>query len=133
VHAVEQPLALAIERAFDLERGKLVRDDAEVPAGRVRRAAVLAVGEDLGRRQPLVPGAERAMLPPDRRRPLDAEVVRPLLAVRGNDHPSAGDRVFAQLRHGNSRQSSVVSLSYVVSAFRRTVITVRLKPDTTYR
>ena len=34
VHLVEQPLALAVERALDLQRGELVRDDPHVPPGR---------------------------------------------------------------------------------------------------
>ena len=35
VHPVEQALAAAIERALDAEHGKLIRDDAQVPAGTV--------------------------------------------------------------------------------------------------
>ncbi len=37
VHAVEHALALTIEVAFDLQRRKLVRHDAQVPAGAVAR------------------------------------------------------------------------------------------------
>ena len=37
VHPIEQPLAFAIEIAFDAQRRKLVRHDAHVPAGGVRR------------------------------------------------------------------------------------------------
>src|ERR687898_1910343 len=35
VHLVEEALALAVERAFDAQHGKLVRHDAQAPAGPV--------------------------------------------------------------------------------------------------
>ena len=82
VHAIEHAVAFAIQRPFHLQRRKLVRHDPKIPPGRIRRAAVLAVRQDLRRRHRLAPRAEGTMLPPDRRRPLQAEVVRPLLPVR---------------------------------------------------
>ena len=40
VHAVEQAFALAIQVAFDSQRGKFIGDHANGPAGRIRPAAV---------------------------------------------------------------------------------------------
>src|SRR3989442_153677 len=60
VHAVKQPLALAVEVAFDAQRRELVRDDADSPAGAIPRAAVPAVGQNLGRRLRLITVAKRA-------------------------------------------------------------------------
>src|SRR6267143_1845568 len=75
--------------------------DASVRSRRVRGAAVLPVGHDLGRRQRFVPRAEGTVLAADDPRALEHEVVRPLLPVGGDDDPAARDRIFAQLRHSN--------------------------------
>ena len=58
VHLVEDALALPIERPLDTQNRELIRDDAEIPARHVRPAAVVAHGEELGRRHLLVPFAE---------------------------------------------------------------------------
>ena len=60
VHAVEQAFAFAVQVAFDAQRRKLVGHDAHAPAGRVRPAAVAAIGQDFRRRLALVAVAERA-------------------------------------------------------------------------
>ena len=99
VHAIEHPLAFAVDRPFHLERRKLVRHDADVPPGRVPPPAVLAVRQQLRRRHRLVTRTERTVLAPDRGRPLETEVVRTLLPVGRNNHPSSGDGIFAELRH----------------------------------
>jgi hypothetical protein len=99
VHPVEQPLALAVERAFHVQRRKLVRHHAQLPPRGIGRAAVVAVRQHFGRRERLVARTERALLAPDGRHRLEAEVVRALLPFVRDDHPSPGDRVLAQLRH----------------------------------
>ena len=105
VHPIEQPLAFAIEIALHLQRRKPVRHDAEVPARRVRRAAVLPERPDLGRRHVLVAGTERAVLAGDDAGALEMKIGRPLLAIGGNDHPAAGDGILAELRQwGNHRE-----------------------------
>ena len=55
VHFVVEAFTLAIERALDAQRGKLVGHDAELPGG-----AAVAVGGDLGRGAVFVAGAVRA-------------------------------------------------------------------------
>jgi hypothetical protein len=100
VHLVEQAFSLFVQVPLDLEGGELVGHHPEPPAGPVR-SPVLAVGEGLVGRGALVAGAEGAEPAPF----LDAlvlEVGGPLAAVGGDDHPSAGDRVFAQFWHVNS-------------------------------
>ena len=69
VHHVVDAVAALVQVPLDLERGELVGDDADSPARAVRPRAVVAVGEDLGRRLVLVPFAERAESP---RRPAAA-------------------------------------------------------------
>ena len=98
VHAIEEPLAFAIQIALDLQRRILVRHGTQVPAGSIRRAAVVAEREHFVRGQGLAARTERAVLRADDRGALEPEVVGPLAAVRGNDHPAAGDRVFAKFR-----------------------------------
>src|SRR6266849_2515049 len=98
VHAVKQSLALAIEVAFDAQRRELVRDDADSPTGAIPRAAVAAVGQDLGRRLRLIAVAKRAKALPLDLYAFANEVGRPLRPVGRDDHPSTGDGIFAKFR-----------------------------------
>ncbi len=107
VHPIEQPLPFAIEIALDLQRGKPVRHDAQIPARRVRRAAVLPERADLGRRHVLATGTERTVLAGDDLGALELEVGGPLLAIGGNDHPAAGDRILAELRQWEGPSSNL--------------------------
>jgi hypothetical protein len=91
VHPIEHAFADPVERPLDLQRGKLVRHDADVPAGGIRAAAVLPIGQDFRRRERFVSRTERAMLAANERRPLDAKIGRPLLTVGRDDHPPPGD------------------------------------------
>ena len=109
VHPIEQPLAFPIEVAFHLQRGKLVRHDSKIPAGRIRPAAVLTEREHLGRRHVLAAGAERTVFTPDDLSLFETEIVRALASIGGDDDPAAGDGIFAELRHSSvsDRQSAV--------------------------
>ena len=78
--------------------GNLFGTTRSVPAGRVRRAAVLPVREHLGRRHVLVARAERALIAPERRCPLEPEIVRTLPPVGRDDDPAAGDGIFTEFR-----------------------------------
>ena len=49
VHFVEQAFALAVEFAFDAQRGKSIGDHANVPAGGIRACAIAAIRQDFGR------------------------------------------------------------------------------------
>ena len=98
VHQIVQPVAAPSRRALDAQRGELVADRAHPPSRTVRLRAVLAIGEHLGRRHLLHPGAERAW------RPLalvsiQFEIRRALATLGGHDHPTSDDRVLPQLRH----------------------------------
>ncbi len=62
VHAIEQALAAAIERALYTKHGKLIRDDTEIPAGTVCVSAVAAPRQQLARGHVLVPLTERTVL-----------------------------------------------------------------------
>ena len=95
---IETILSLAIEIAFHLQRGKLVRHDPQVPSRRVRRAPAVTVREHLGRRHVLASGAKRAVLGPDQRLPLEPEVGGASAPVGRNDDPAASDGVFSELR-----------------------------------
>ena len=68
VHHVVDAVAALVQVAFDLQRRKLVGDDAHPPARPVRPRARLAVGEDFGRRGVLVAGqkADRSRRSPVR-------------------------------------------------------------------
>src|SRR5262249_15747137 len=98
VHAIEEPLALAVERAFNLERWKLIRHDTQVPIGPVRGTAVSAVRQHLRRREILVSGAKRTPLGSEQRGLFKTEVAGAFAPLGGDDHPPAGDGIFAQLR-----------------------------------
>ena len=109
VHPVEQPLALAIQRAFDPQHRKLVRHDAHFPASAVGGRAV-AIGQNLGRRLVLVPFAERAESVRPGGDRLDLEIVGPLLPLGRDDDPAAGDGIFSQISHENRMRSSSTSM-----------------------
>ena len=98
VHLVEHAFGLLVEIAFDAERGELIGDYANGPAGAVflGRAAVGAgaVGQDLWRRLALIAiaeGAEAALDPHG----FAHKVGRAFSAIGGNDYPSAHDGVFS--------------------------------------
>jgi hypothetical protein len=93
VHLVEQPLALAIEQTFNLQRRVLVRDDAHVPAGPVRPPAP-PVTQHLAGRERLVALAERAERRGLERAVLEPEVARALAPLGGDDHPATGNGIF---------------------------------------
>src|SRR5438094_4161267 len=103
VHPVEEPFTFAVEIAFYSQRGKFVRHDPQVPALRIGLRAV-AVGENFRRRFVLVSLAKRAeIVPLVGGNCLDLKVARALLPLGRNDHPAAGDGVFAQIGHRNKR------------------------------
>jgi hypothetical protein len=83
------------DNLLPLERGILVRDDADLPAGRVRLAP-FGERERLGRRLVFAPLAERAALPFPGRLRLELEAAlsaRSLRASRSNRDESSGERV----------------------------------------
>src|ERR1700756_812629 len=92
VHAVVDPLRLAVKLAFDLKRGIAVGDNAHVPSGAVVSVAIGfgTIREDLRRRLALITGAKRAGTTLDAHGLAD-EIMRPAGALRGNNHPTSGD------------------------------------------
>ena len=98
VHLVVEAVALLVEVALDPQGGELVGHHAQRQPGCVRAAARRPVGQDLGRRLGLVAGAERAEVAARRNRRARARSRWALGAVGGDDHPAAGDGVFAQFR-----------------------------------
>ena len=80
--------------------GVEVRHDAHTPPGSVGRAVARPV--DLGRRQVLVAGAERARIRSLRIRRLRTERVRARGAPRCEEHPATAQLVPPQFRHGRS-------------------------------
>ena len=103
VHLVVDAVAALVEVAFDLQRGKLVRHDADAPAFLVGSGAAFAVGENLMRRVRL-----RCLRRTDRscrcRQRLGLRRDGSLGAIGGDDDPAADNRIFAQFRHGKSSQ-----------------------------
>src|SRR5713101_7633892 len=101
VHAVKQSLALAVEIAFDAQRRELVRDDADSPTGAIPRAAVAAVGRDLGRRLPLISIAKWAKAISLHLHAFANEVGGPFSAVGRDDYPAAGYGILAKFGHSS--------------------------------
>ena len=102
VHAIEHAVCLAVQRAFDTQGGKLVGHDSNRPSWSItlRRLSAIwvrAIGLNLGRGLALVPiikGAESA---------LDLHILADKIGwalgpVRRNNHPTAHNRIFSQLR-----------------------------------
>ena len=87
--------ALAHEIPLDAEVGVRFGQHPHLPARRVRRAAVLAVGRDLGRRRALGTRAEHTLSPrfEPRRRP--------------DEHPPPARRILSQLAHGVLRVPTI--------------------------
>jgi hypothetical protein len=98
VHAVEHPLAFTVEPTLHLQRGELVGNDAQFPSGAIPDA-IRSIREHLRRRQVLSTRAKRAVPVALNLVPLQPKVARTLAALRRDDHPAAGDRVFTKLRH----------------------------------
>ena len=98
VHLVEEALSLAVQFAFDTQCGKFIRHHANVPARRVRPSAIPSINQNLRRSLGFIPRAEGAILRVPRDHALAQEIVRALPAFRCNDHPSARNWIFAQLR-----------------------------------
>src|SRR5205814_8849049 len=98
VHLVEQAFTLAVEIPLDAESGKFVRHHAQLPPGRVRPAAVSSVHEHFGRRLGFIARAERAIFRLFRDYAFAQKIIRPLSALRRNNHPATRDGVFPQLR-----------------------------------
>ena len=90
--------------ALDLQRRKLVRHDAQVPAGRVRRAAVCRYASTSGGVMSSWPGQNGQSSSPMIVTRLEAEVVGALLALGRDDDPAAGDGIFSQVGHELSLQ-----------------------------
>ena len=49
IHAVKQAIALAVEVAFDAQRGKFIGNYTNGPTGRIRASAVAPVGQNFRR------------------------------------------------------------------------------------
>ena len=119
-HHVVDALAALVQFAFDLQGGKLVGHHADAPPFAVALRAGVAIGDDFAGRLVLVAFAERAeaALLPLRR---GVEVVRAPGAAGGDDHPTADDRVFAEVWHGGvgSGQWAVSRVSQWHQCFSR--------------
>src|SRR6266850_1016712 len=98
VHLVEEPFAFAVQFALDTQSRKFVWDHSNTPAWRIGAASVTSIHKNLGWRLGFIPYAEGAILCICGDHAFAQEFVRPFSAFRRNDHPSARDWVFSQLR-----------------------------------
>ena len=118
VHVIEEAVAFTIQAAFDSEGGKLVRHDANRPARSVPARAFAAVGEDFRRRHAFVSGAEGTNTLAFNLDTFANKIARPFPALGGNDHPAAGNRIFAQLRQ-NTLPLRLTDLAHLHGRGRR--------------
>src|SRR2546422_5668662 len=98
VHLVEQPFPFLPQIAFDSQRRKFVGHDAHLPTRSVCAAAVAPIDKNFRRRFRFVSITEGAVGSSFCHDALAQKIRRALAAFRGNDHPSAHNRVFAKLR-----------------------------------
>src|SRR3990167_6885176 len=97
-HPVVETDSLGLERPLDAERGELVGDHPERPAGAVGGPVGGSEGQDLRRGLAFVARAEHAVaaLGPDRIR---SEFGGPPRPFGGDDDPAPHHGVFSQFRH----------------------------------
>src|SRR5215467_12268494 len=95
VHLVKKPFAFLVEIALDAKCWKLVGNDTDGPTRGVWATAVTAVNQHFVWRFRLVSRAKRAILRVLGNHTLPQEIHRPLSTLSRNDHPSAGNWVFA--------------------------------------
>ena len=95
---VVQPVSLAVQFAFDAQRGEFIGDDAQAPLGWIARS-VASEYENLRRRLAFIARAERADAASLRLERLAHEIRRALGSIRRNNDPSSRNRVFTQFRH----------------------------------
>src|SRR5229473_5968626 len=101
IHLVEETLSLAVQFTLDAQCWKLVGHNPDAPAGSIWASTVPPIDEDFRRSSSFIAHAEGAILLFSRDDALTQKVVRTLPSFRRNDHPSARDRVFPQLRQSN--------------------------------
>ena len=111
VHQIVHAYAAFPDIPFGVERGELVGDDPDPPAGLVRLRAGLAVRENLGGSLVLVALAEGTECVFDRRG-LVPEVRRPLGALLRDNHPPSYDGVLAQFRHLDAAPGAFRALDF---------------------
>src|SRR5437588_9784959 len=107
VHLVKHAVRLAVQVAFNAQRGKFVGDNAQVPPGSIAALFSGAVSQNLRRRLLLIAGTKRTEAPAFDLYALTGEVTRTPRAIGGDDYPASCDRIFSQLRHRNILQLSV--------------------------
>src|SRR5437879_12217908 len=97
VHAIVDTFGLAVELAFDLQRGIAVGHYADVPSRSVVPVALGTISENFRRCFAFIAGTKRteASLETDW---LTDEVVWALRTLRRNDHPASGDRIYSYIR-----------------------------------
>ena len=102
-HHVVNAFAALVQLPFDFQGGKFVRHHAHPPSLAVALRAGLAIGDDFVGGFVFVPFTEGAKPPflPLRRR---VEVVRPFRPRTGYDYPTANDRIFAEVWHGEGSE-----------------------------
>ncbi len=98
IHFVEKSLAFAVQITFNAERGKTIRNNANIPAGTVRAAAVAPVHENFRRRLAFRTGAEGTIFWTGHENAFAQKIGRALSTIRGDDYPAARDGIFTQLR-----------------------------------
>src|SRR5712675_793322 len=101
IHLVKESFTFTVQIALDAQRWKFVRHHADAPTGGVWTAAVPSIDKNLRRSARFIPRTEGTIFLFSGDDALSKEVVRALSSFRRNDHPSARDRVFPQLRHSN--------------------------------
>src|SRR5580692_5095743 len=95
VHAVEEPVAFPVQVALNAQRGKLVWDDAHLPARGVGAAPVAPVLENFGRSFRFMPVTERADADSLDLDAFAKEIRRPFGAISGNNDPSSSDGILS--------------------------------------
>ena len=94
IHSIVEAETLAVEVAFDVERGELVRHDTYGPVWAVGLHRLQSVGHDFFRRQSLLPWAKWAKGCGQRPGGMHWDkVVRPTAPFRRNNHPPTDNRI----------------------------------------
>ncbi len=102
-HAIVKPFPAALNLALDAQSRKLIRDNADMPAGLIRSAGV-AIRQNLGGSLRFMACAERADA--GRRRWDDmiaGEIGGAEGAIRRDNHPASCNGVFAKVGHWSIR------------------------------
>jgi len=100
IHAIIEAEALAVERAFDLKRGELIRYDTDGPVRVIGFHRLWPIGHNFFRRQSFLPRAKGAERCGQWSSGVHGnEVVRSSATFRRNNDPSTDNRITSEIRH----------------------------------